>query len=86
MMITLDGLQMTDRIAAHDHLAAQLKLPEYYGRNLDALYDLLMEISEETHITLEHQENLNEYAMRIVQTISDAAADNNLIFFTKKDC
>ena len=41
MTLTLDGLQMSGRAAAHDHLKAQLKLPDYYGRNLDALYDLL---------------------------------------------
>ena len=29
--------------ALHDALAAQLSLPDYYGRNLDALHDILSE-------------------------------------------
>ena len=38
--VVVDGGLMTSREAAHDLLAARLGLPEYYGRNLDALYDL----------------------------------------------
>ena len=37
--VVVDGGLMTSREAAHDLLAARLGLPEYYGRNLDALYD-----------------------------------------------
>ncbi len=31
-----------------DYLAARLNFPEYYGKNLDALFDMLTEISEDT--------------------------------------
>ena len=41
MTVTLDGRFMTTRDNAHEHLAQQLKLPDWYGRNFDALYDLL---------------------------------------------
>ena len=34
---------MISRREAHDHLTERLGLPEYYGRNLDGLYDLLTE-------------------------------------------
>ena len=47
MAIILEGRAMTDRVAAHTHLAQRLDLPEYYGRNLDALYDVLMELTGE---------------------------------------
>ena len=46
MAIILEGKAMTDRPAAHSHLAERLDLPVWYGRNLDALYDLLTEIGE----------------------------------------
>jgi ribonuclease inhibitor len=52
MNVQLDGAFMTTRDALHDHLAQQLQLPEHYGRNLDALYDLLTEISIPVTVTL----------------------------------
>ena len=48
MPIILDGKAMTDRPAAHSHLAERLDLPTYYGRNLDALYDMLTDIGADT--------------------------------------
>ena len=41
MEVILDGELMTDRPTVHDLLSEKLAFPEYYGRNLDALYDLL---------------------------------------------
>ena len=41
--IVIDGSRMSDRQTAHQHLAERLSFPGYYGRNLDALYDLLAE-------------------------------------------
>ena len=51
-IIALDGKQMTTIQSCHEHLAAQLQLPSYYGKNLDALWDIVSTISEDTHITL----------------------------------
>ena len=39
--IRLNGKKMTDRKAAHAYLKKKLHLPEYYGNNLDALWDCL---------------------------------------------
>ena len=50
MAIILEGKAMVDRSAAHAHLAERLDLPSYYGRNLDALYDVLTEIGADTEI------------------------------------
>ena len=33
----------TDKLAIHDFLAKELEFPSYYGKNLDALYDVLTE-------------------------------------------
>ena len=40
-IVDLAGVQNAE--ALHDALAAQLPLPDYYGRNLDAFYDVLTE-------------------------------------------
>ncbi len=39
--INLNGRLMINKQAMHYQLAAQLQAPSYYGRNLDALWDLL---------------------------------------------
>ncbi|MCR5824981.1 MAG: barstar family protein [Oscillospiraceae bacterium] len=39
MTVWIDGNAIDSREALHDTLRAQLALPDYYGRTLDALYD-----------------------------------------------
>jgi len=36
----------------HEYIAGELSFPDYYGKNLDALYDMLTDISEPTAIGL----------------------------------
>ena len=45
-MIILDGSRMTDRESLHGELKKKLRLPDYYGGNLDALNDCLGERRE----------------------------------------
>lgn len=85
MTTQLDGRQMCSRAAAHDHLKQQLSLPDYYGRNLDALYDLLTEGREPTTIELlnksEMLSSLGRYGELLIETLQQAAEDNpNLNF------
>ena len=42
-MYMLDGTMLSDRETMHDQLYMSFSLPEYYGRNLDALWDCLTE-------------------------------------------
>lgn len=42
--VIIDALDMPDRDAMHLVLKDALNLPPYYGHNLDALWDCLMEI------------------------------------------
>ena len=44
----------------HDYLKKALNFPEYYGKNLDALYDCLTEISVETEICIVGGEDLSK--------------------------
>ena len=44
--IILDGNILGDIEKAHEYLKEKLRLPNYYGNNLDALYDCLTEMEE----------------------------------------
>ena len=75
--ICLDGLQMQDRDAAHDYLAQVLTFPAWYGRNLDALYDLLTGWIGPVRLELENAAALAAYpyGVKLLETLQDAAAD-----------
>ena len=74
--VILDGQKMLNRRAVHDHLAEQLHLPDYYGRNLDALYDLLTERNAPLRLVVQHRDVLlswlGEYGTALCQTLEDA--------------
>lgn len=81
--IYLEGRRMTDRAAAHAELKEKLTLPEYYGANLDALYDCLTEIGEETVVTFCHPgamlSALREYGCRLLMTMFEAEKENSAL-------
>lgn len=62
----------------HDYLKSALNFPDYYGKNLDALYDCLCEIGVETEITLI---NSNEVSRDLIDTFIDASVENELLSF-----
>ena len=86
MAIILDGRAMTDRVAAHSHLSERLDLPMYYGRNLDALYDVLTEIGTETEIVLNEPgavvELMGKYGEALLTTMQEAAENNPKLIVT----
>ena len=58
--IILDGALLTERTAAMDILTETLSLPEWWGRNLDALYDCLTDCDPPRHLTLRNRAALGE--------------------------
>ena len=76
----LDGDAISTREELHDALARELALPAWYGRNLDALYDCLTELGEETVLRVTHQEALAEklgsVAPGLFQVLKDAEMEN----------
>lgn len=86
MAIILEGSAMTDRAAAHSHLAQRLELPTYYGRNLDALYDVLTDIGTETEIILNDPgvvvELMGKYGEALLSTMQEAAEENPKLIVT----
>ncbi|MCI9144411.1 MAG: barstar family protein [Lachnospiraceae bacterium] len=79
-LCVLDGEKITDREMLHDILAEQLALPEWYGRNLDALYDCLTERREATEIRILQksvlEERLGGYAKALENVLSAIAGEN----------
>ena len=84
--ILLDGRIMTDREALHTHLAEKLSLPDYYGRNLDALFDLLSVYPQSAEIVLVHADvmiaALGRYGHGVLKTMVDASRANPNLEFT----
>lgn len=85
LICTLDGNNITDRDMLHDILSDSLRLPDWYGRNLDALYDCLTEIQEETEIRILHKETLEDHlgrhAMAVTKVLKEACGENPRIHF-----
>lgn len=75
-VIYLDAGELSDRKKAHQYLAEQLEFPDYYGCNLDALYDCLTELSE-CQIIFENEESAGRYYKTIRKVFSEAAKENN---------
>ena len=60
----IDCRELTSRAAAHDCFARVFALPAFYGRNLDALYDVLTELPPCT-LLLEHTGCLRSEERRV---------------------
>ncbi len=75
IFINVQRLQEKD--SAHEYLQKRLATQEYYGRNLDALYDVLTSFGRDTTIYLmQERGELSDYAQRILETLQDAAEAN----------
>ena len=84
---TIDGAAMLSREAAHAELARALELPEYYGANLDALYDCASTMDAE--VALIHPapmlDALTVYGCKLLRTLFEAAESNSKFSFRLED-
>ncbi len=89
MYALIDGAAVCSRDELHDSLARQLKLPAYYGRNLDALFDCLSDIHEPCEIVLRGAEelfvHLGIYADVLQDVLRDAAEENPALHLVIED-
>lgn len=76
--IELDGACLCRREQAMDYLDRRLGLPEWWGRNLDALYDCLTQPGEPTVLALTRREMVREspFGRVLLRVLEDAAEDN----------
>lgn len=81
--IIIDGREMKTREDAHIYLAKVLSLPDYYGRNLDALHDCLTDINETTNIIVyycgELLLSLGAYGSSLMKVLEFSAKENVLL-------
>ena len=77
--IVIDPAHIATVKALHIYIAYMLNLPAYYGKNLDALHDVLAEIGEGTHIVLLAGHAAGEcaaYMPCLARVMEDAAQEN----------
>lgn len=73
--VTLDGNLLADAAQAHDYLKEILEIPEYYGKNLDALYDCLTDL-EDIEITITAPAEDGAIFQRFARVFKAAAREN----------
>ena len=78
--IRLDADRIKDKESMAVYMAEIFCFPEYFGRNLDALADLLSEVETETVIEIDHLNLakicLSDYAYRTLRVLMEAANEN----------
>ena len=80
--VILDAKKLVEKEKMHEYFAKKFDLPEYYGRNLDALFDCLCEINEPTLIKLKNENALEaELKESLTQLFYDVCNENELVKF-----
>lgn len=83
MELQLNGKELANQQLLHETIARQLHLPDYYGENLDALWDILSSWNEPLAIIIEHPtrfvEQLGGYGESVLQLLQDAEEENSMI-------
>ncbi len=74
----LDYERLKERRKAHSYLKKIMEFPDYYGRNLDALFDCLTELGECTIVLRKArmQDEPEGYGAEIQKTLEEAAKAN----------
>ena len=78
--IKIDCSTIETKADFHAAMASALAFPDYYGKNLDALYDCLTEIGQDTRLILadwHHLEyRLGDYSGKAVYVFHCATREN----------
>lgn len=82
-MIQLDAQKMDNRRNAHSYLREALSFPDYYGNNLDALFDCLTDLPE-TQVQFVNTENAPEYFQKVLRVFRDVAKRNPQLTITEE--
>ena len=73
--IELDFKDLFTPRQIHEYIAEKLDFPDYYGKNLDALYDCRTDICEDTHVVIRNYDILDYRENKIINTFLDAAEE-----------
>ncbi|QPH85789.1 hypothetical protein CVT17_01815 [Campylobacter concisus] len=81
-IVILDAKKMLEKEKMHEYFANKFDLPEYYGKNLDALFDCLCEINEPTLIKLKNESALDSATnVSLIRLFCDVCNENELVKF-----
>ena len=80
--ITLKLDKFSEKNEIHNYLKKKMKFPDYYGGNLDALYDCLTDISTDTAVDIRYDEE-NDMQRAVLEVFSDAVATNTHLAIIK---
>lgn len=69
--VYLDGAKMHSRDSLHDHLKDAFDFPDYYGRNLDAAWDLLSTWQGVLWVYVSSTELLDSYGLALLSLLKD---------------
>ena len=83
MKITLNGNEIGSREELYRAVGEQTELPEWFGKNLDALHDVLTEKPEKLRVTVRNPEMLAEgigerYLQALFTMLLDSGAELTL--------
>ena len=76
MKVVLDALRLQRKDEAHKYLREALNFPEYYGGNLDALYDCLTELDDIAVEFVNADRVSGGYFARVMEVFTDSAEEN----------
>lgn len=87
--VILNGAEITEMADVHTAFAAVLDFPEWYGRNLDALYDMLTVPQESVTVVFRYpallEETLGRRFRTLCRVLRDAAEENPGIFIETEE-
>ena len=83
MQLVLDGMEIYTKEELHASISEQLRLPDWYGANLDALYDVLTERVHPVEIQIKRadwlQKKLGQYYDAFMETLTDAVRQSSYL-------
>lgn len=74
--IVIDCISVSSRADLHQIFAEALSFPDYYGKNLDALYDCLTGMSGSIRMKNWEKNGLGIYATAVRKVLEAAVAHN----------
>lgn len=80
--ITLKLDKFSKKEDLHSYLKKKMKFPDYYGENLDALFDCLTDISTDTAVDIKYDAD-NELQRAVLAVFSDAVSQNTHLAIIK---
>ncbi|SFN63139.1 barstar family protein [Proteiniclasticum ruminis] len=81
--VHLNGKRMISKEVTHAYLKRKFNFPDYYGKNLDALWDLLTTLGKDTDIIILHKdcilENLGSYGEALLALFLELPEESDRI-------